>query len=121
MVEGVEDAETGVSRGGEDAEHIRNALIGLGNGLDAVPDLAAFGDEIVIGIDYEKRGEILFVSGFPHSSFQYDLCRRSVHELRHWMRWRGFGYQVLRRNSDSQRPFQGNWERRLEIGGVSKP
>src|SRR5262249_42334535 len=51
MMHGIEDSELRLARGMEDFQHVRNAVIRFGNGLDAGPDLAALGNEVVVGID----------------------------------------------------------------------
>ena len=66
MMQRVDDAEVGFSGGGEDAQHVRNAVICLRNDLDAIPDLAALGDEIGVWVDKEECGERFFVSDVCH-------------------------------------------------------
>jgi hypothetical protein len=43
MMHGIENPELGLAPGMEDFQHVRNAVVRFGNGLDARPDLAAFG------------------------------------------------------------------------------
>ena len=57
----VEDAEVCLSCGIQDLTHVRDALVGLGNTLQAIPCLAALGNEIVVWIDHNETGEALFV------------------------------------------------------------
>src|SRR5262245_57420294 len=51
MMHGIEDAELCPSRGVENVQHVGNEVVGFGYSLDARPDLAAFGNEVVVGID----------------------------------------------------------------------
>src|SRR5689334_3925629 len=43
-----------------------NAVVGFSNGFDARPDLAAFGNEVVIRIDHQQSGDRLVVCGRVH-------------------------------------------------------
>ena len=61
MMHRIEDAELYPSRGVENLQHVGNAVVGFGDGLDARPDLAAFGNEVVVGIDHQQRGDVLVV------------------------------------------------------------
>src|SRR4029077_7169059 len=61
MMRRIEDAQPGLARRVQDPQHVRNAAIGFRDRLDPVPDLAALGDEVVVGVDDEERGELLVV------------------------------------------------------------
>ena len=52
-MERIEHAQLRVPRRTEDRGHVRNAVIGFCHTLQALPDLAALGDEIVIGVDHQ--------------------------------------------------------------------
>jgi hypothetical protein len=52
MMHGIEDPELGLARGMEDFQHVGNAVVRFGNGLDAGPDLAALGNKVVAGINH---------------------------------------------------------------------
>src|SRR5262245_25472791 len=58
MMHCIEDPKLRLPRGVEDLQHIRNAAIRLGDSPNAVPELAAFGDEVVIGIDHQKCSKL---------------------------------------------------------------
>ena len=66
MMHGIEDAELCSTRGVENLQHVGDAVVGFGNGLDARPDLAAFGNEVVVGIDHQQRGDVLVVGRGIH-------------------------------------------------------
>jgi hypothetical protein len=59
----------------QDLQHMRNAVIRFCNHADAVPYLAAFGYEIVIGINHQKRGELSAVRQVPHGVAPTTLLR----------------------------------------------
>src|SRR5262245_10352740 len=50
----VEDAKPGCPRGIQDPQHVRHAVVFLRNTFQAIPELASFGDEIVVWIDHES-------------------------------------------------------------------
>src|SRR5262245_11373911 len=66
MMHCIEDAKLSLPRGVEDLQHIRNAAIRLRDSPNAVPELAAFGNEIVIGIDYQKCSKLRVVCQLRH-------------------------------------------------------
>ncbi len=45
----------------ENLHHVGNTLVRFGDALQTVPHLAALGDQIVVGIDDDKCGDLLFV------------------------------------------------------------
>jgi hypothetical protein len=49
MMHGIEDAKLRLPCGVQDLQHIGNAIICFGNRLDAGPELAVLGDEVVYG------------------------------------------------------------------------
>src|SRR6516162_317797 len=51
-VHGIKNPELRLARGMDDFQHVGNAIVRFGNGLDAGPDLAALGNEVVVGIDH---------------------------------------------------------------------
>src|SRR5271166_2514522 len=53
----VENPDIGRAGGVEDLAHVRDTLVGFGDGLQAVPNFAALGNEIVVRIDHEEAGE----------------------------------------------------------------
>jgi len=61
---------------------VRDAVIGFGNSFDARPDLAAFGNEIVIRIDYQQRSNALVVCwnvhDLPVAFADVAISRRSI-------------------------------------------
>src|SRR5262245_60455543 len=52
----VERAQSRLSRRAQDLQHVGHALVGFGHALQPIPDLAAFGNEVVVRIDDEQRG-----------------------------------------------------------------
>src|SRR5262249_36693836 len=58
MVHRVEDAEPSFPCGGDELEHMSDGMGCCRNALDAVPDLAAFGDEIVVRVN-QQEGRVL--------------------------------------------------------------
>src|SRR4029077_5588285 len=50
----VEDTQPCATRTIQDSQHVRNALVGFGHSLNAIPDLAALGNEIVVRIDHQE-------------------------------------------------------------------
>ena len=52
MMHGIEDPQLRFARGLQNFQHVGDAVVGFGNGLDARPDLATFGNEVVVGIDH---------------------------------------------------------------------
>src|SRR5262252_9169906 len=51
MMHGIEDAKLHCARGIQDLQHIGNAVVRFSDSFDAGPDLAALGNEVVVGID----------------------------------------------------------------------
>jgi hypothetical protein len=49
---GIEDAKLHCARGIQDLQHIGNAVVCFSDSFDAGPDLAALGNEVVVGIDH---------------------------------------------------------------------
>ena len=66
MMHRIEDPELRPARGIQNFQHVDDAVVRLGNGLDARPDLAAFGNEVVVGIDDQQRGDVLAVGRGIH-------------------------------------------------------
>src|SRR5215510_1645721 len=60
MMQRIEDAELRLSRRIEDLHHMRNALVGFTNALQALPQFAAHGNEIVVWVDHEKCTDRFF-------------------------------------------------------------
>src|SRR5262245_37492742 len=52
MMHGIEDAKLHCARGIQDLQHVGNAAVCFSNSFDARPNLAALGNEVVVGIDY---------------------------------------------------------------------
>jgi hypothetical protein len=62
----IEDADIGLACGFEGLTHVRDALVGFSDALQAIPYFAALGNEIVVRIDNEKAGEVLCVRHVGH-------------------------------------------------------
>src|SRR5499425_1989776 len=52
MMHGIEDAKLHCARGIQDLQHVGNAVVCFSDRFDARPDLAALGNEVVVGIDH---------------------------------------------------------------------
>jgi len=68
MMHGIEDPKLRLARRIQNFQHVGDAVVGFGDSFDAGPDLAALGDEVVIGIYHEKRGDALVVCRGIHGS-----------------------------------------------------
>jgi hypothetical protein len=66
MMHGKEDPKLRVARGIQDFQHMGDAVVGLCNGFDARPDLAAFGNEVVIRINHQQSGAALVILRDAH-------------------------------------------------------
>jgi hypothetical protein len=71
----VENPDTGFSSRFKNLRHMRNTLVALGDALYAIPYFAALGNEVVIGIDYDKSGDLFLIGELWH------LFLRSVSAL----------------------------------------
>ncbi len=58
---GIEDPELRLARSIQNFEHVVDAVICFGNSFDARPDLAPFGNEVVVGVDHQQRDDALVV------------------------------------------------------------
>ena len=67
VMQSIEDAQVSLTRGMQDLEHVRHAAVRLGHTFQAVPDLTPLGYEIVVGIDHQQRGNLLFKFHFCHA------------------------------------------------------
>jgi len=61
MMQRIKNAKLRLARGSQDLQHMRSTIIRFCDNLQAIPYFAALGNEIVIGIDDEKRGELFFI------------------------------------------------------------
>src|SRR6516164_5518514 len=52
MMHGIEDAKLHCAHGIQDLQHVGNAVVCFSDSFDAGPDLAALGNEVVVGIDH---------------------------------------------------------------------
>src|SRR5262245_35419846 len=66
MVQGIEYPKLRLPCRIEDLQHVRNAIVRFGDRANAVPELAALGNEVVVGIDYQEPGDLLVVCGCGH-------------------------------------------------------
>jgi hypothetical protein len=53
MMHSIEDVKLKPARRVENLEHVVDTVVGFSDSLDARPDLAAFGNEVVVGIDHQ--------------------------------------------------------------------
>src|SRR5262245_31401138 len=67
MMHRIEDPKLRLPRGLQNLEHIGNAAIRLRDSPNAVPELAALGNEVVIGIDHQKCSKLRVVYQLRHS------------------------------------------------------
>src|SRR5262249_46844397 len=52
MMHGIEDAKLRLACRVEDLQHVANAVVRFRNSFDMGPEFAAFGNEVVVGIDH---------------------------------------------------------------------
>src|SRR5262249_6461640 len=55
-------------RGIQHIQHMRNTAIRFCNSLQAMPYFAALGNEVVIRIDHQERGDIFVICHFSHAT-----------------------------------------------------
>src|SRR5690349_13693953 len=67
MMQCVENAKSRLPCCIQNLQHMRNTLIRLCNGLEAIPYLAAIGNEIVVRVDHKQCGHCLVVCHCRHS------------------------------------------------------
>jgi hypothetical protein len=65
---GIEDPKLRFARRMQNLLHVWDAIICFGHGFDPRPDLAAFGDEVVIGVDHQERGDVPVVEKIGHGT-----------------------------------------------------
>src|SRR5215831_15998554 len=68
----IEDVNSCVARGIQHLQHVRNAPIRFGDAPNAVPYLASLGNEVIVGIDYDKGCNLLLVENRCHEFLQAD-------------------------------------------------
>src|SRR5215831_4345143 len=61
MMQRIENAQPGLPRSIQDLQHVRNTIIRLCDSLQAVPELASFGNEVVVRIDHQECGDLLVI------------------------------------------------------------
>src|SRR5262245_1544898 len=66
MMQRIKDAQIRIPCGIQNLQHIRNTLIGFCNSFNPIPHLAAFGNEIVVWIDYQKCSDLFFMRDPSH-------------------------------------------------------
>ena len=71
MMQRIEDAKLRLPRRLQDLQHMRNTLICFCNSLQAIPDLASLGNEIVVRIDHQKCGDLFVKLQICHVFFSY--------------------------------------------------
>src|SRR5262250_2201281 len=49
----IEHAQSRAPRRTQDLQHMRNAVVGFGDLLHAIPELSALGNEVVVRVDHE--------------------------------------------------------------------
>src|SRR5262245_4526608 len=75
MMHRVEHPKPRLSRGVQDLQHMRNAVVRLRDPLNARPELAALGDEVVVRINHQKRCDLLVVGVLRHGLSPLPDCR----------------------------------------------
>lgn len=75
MMKRVEDTKTGIARSFENLEHVGDALVGFHHSLESVPDLTTLRDEVVIGIDDQKRRYVFLVGHGCHGYSNFAVVR----------------------------------------------
>jgi hypothetical protein len=74
----IENADVRLSRGIENLHHMRNALVGFSNTLQAIPYFAALGNKIVVRIHHEKCGDLLIKLQICQVVSSYGFTNRSL-------------------------------------------
>src|SRR5215813_13581188 len=54
----IEDAQARATRSIQDLQRVWNAIVCFGDSLNAIPDLAALGNEIIVRIDNQECGDL---------------------------------------------------------------
>src|SRR5215831_3848634 len=67
MMHGIEDAKFHCARGIQHLQHVGNAVVCFGDSFDSGPELAALGNEVVVGVDHQKCGDALVMCRGIHS------------------------------------------------------
>src|SRR5262249_28735954 len=62
VMQGIDHTKSRLPGRTHNLQHMRNAVVRFGYGLDATPELPAFGNEIVIGIDHNESGNLLVIN-----------------------------------------------------------
>jgi hypothetical protein len=63
MMQHIENAKLRLPRSIQDLQHMRNTIICFCNSLQAIPYFTSLGNEIVVRIDDEKRGDLFVKHG----------------------------------------------------------
>src|SRR5262249_17974225 len=66
MMERIKNTQARLPGSIHDVQHVGNAVICLGDSLDAIPYFASLGNEIVVRIDDKKRGLLFFKGLLGH-------------------------------------------------------
>src|SRR4029077_14406097 len=82
-MERVEHAYLRLPRCVQDRQHIGDTVVGLRYTLEAVPHLTSLRDEVVVGVDHEKRRDLLVAL---HCIHVRPLVVRSSTRARDWAR-----------------------------------
>src|SRR5215470_1282387 len=61
MMQGIENTDVRLARRCEHLHHMRHTLVRFRNTLYAIPEFAALGHEVVVGINHQKCGDALVV------------------------------------------------------------
>jgi len=85
MMHSVEYSQLRLPRGTQDPQHVGNAVVRLGHGFDTRPDLAAVGDEVVVGIDDQKCGDLLVVRHTVHASLPRSRAQPLLRQHDEWL------------------------------------
>src|SRR5258706_15894048 len=101
MMHRIEDSKLRLPRGMQDLEHMRDAVIRLGNRPNAIPYFASLGDEIVIRIDHQKCSDLLLISVCRHGICSFGALSRLQFIASHFLSTTRMALQQARRTSDS--------------------
>jgi hypothetical protein len=66
-MERIKNAQACDARRVQNLQHVRNTVVRFGDALDASPELATLGNEVVVGIDHQKGSDILVVRESRHA------------------------------------------------------
>jgi hypothetical protein len=78
MMHRIEDPDPDGAGGADELRHVRYAIVGFRNAFESIPNLAALGDEVVVGIDHHECGVVHVHGEVAHGPSRLSM-RSTVH------------------------------------------